>query len=47
MRDTKARETVFGDNNNVGYVIIYLLLPDFLWASIGCADDSPRSLRLN
>ena len=33
MRDKEAYETVFGDNNKIGYVIIYLLLPDFLWAS--------------
>ena len=44
MRDKKARVTVYGGINNVGYVIIYLLLTDFLWAStacVACSEDSP------
>lgn len=34
---------VFGDNNNVDYVIIYLLLLDFLWvnaARVSCSAPS-------
>lgn len=30
----KAYETVYGDNNYVGYVFIYLLLSDFLWTAL-------------
>ena len=41
MRDKKACETVFGDNNNVGYIINYLLLSDFLWASKACSEVLP------
>ena len=43
MRDNKACKTVFCDNSNVGNVIIYLFMPDFLWASttyITCSEDS-------
>ena len=34
MREKKAYETVYGDNNYVGYVFIYLLLSDFLWTAL-------------
>ena len=46
MKNNKAWETVFGDSK-VGYVITYLLLPNFLWASTGClaySQDSPLIL---
>ena len=44
----KVCETVFDDNNNVGNIIIYLLLPDFLWANaacVACSQELPLKIR--
>lgn len=43
MKDNDPCKIVYGNNNNVGYVIVYLLLYDFLRAStvsIVCSGDS-------
>lgn len=42
MRYKKACEIVFGDNTNVGYITIYLHLPDRARTScVACSVDSP------